>query len=127
MANAERVVVKVVPVRLFNESKKLHAARITPLGLTAYAKTPGESWEKAKQMFGAFVRVHRKYGTLESRLNESHLEWCYESEYKGPLPVERIEKTSGKTSSCASREVYTLLCDKVKDKLWKEAGELVLA
>jgi len=119
MAKTERVVVKVVPEKLFHSGQKVYVTRVRPLGLTAYASSEEESWVKLQQMFGAFVRVHRREGTLEKRLNASGLEWCPESEYKGTLPIKRIDKIEYAT--------YTLVCEKAPDNSWKEAGQLVVA
>jgi hypothetical protein len=119
MAKKEKVVVRVVPETLFHSGQKVYVTRVRRLGLTAYANTEDESWAKLKGMFGAFVRVHRREGTLEERLNASGLEWCPESKYKGKLPIERIDKSQHTT--------YTLVCEKALGDSWKKAGQLVVA
>ena len=85
-------VVAVVTVQLF---KRRHgstfAARCQPLGLTAYGEYPDQAVAKMKRMYGAAVRAHRECGSLASWLNESELQWAWENEYKGDLPVERAE------------------------------------
>lgn len=116
MATSEKVVVVVVPEKLSLDSPKLYASRIKALGLTAYGDTDKQSWDRLKQMFGVFVRTHRRVGDLEKLLNASGLDWCYESAYKGPLPIESIKKPQ-----------YVVSCRASQDVLWKLEGEALAA
>lgn len=119
MATEEAVVVVVRPKTLHHDGKDIYATRIRQLGLTAYGDTHEESLQKVKKMFVAFVKAHRKRGTLEERLGKSGLEWCWEREYKGKLPVEWVSsKDNGKK---------ILSCDKTEDQSWKVMGELAVA
>ncbi len=118
---AERKVVVVVPVdRLFNSKLKVHATRIRPLGLTAYGSTNEESQDKVKQMFGAYVRAHRKEGTLEARLADSGLSWCWADEYRGDLSVEWVTMSPDDNNAIWE-------CDVDGSKSWRMTGELAYA
>ena len=119
--SVEKRVVVVVPVeRLYNQKRKAHAARIRALGITAYGNAASEAQDKVKQMFGAYVRAHRKEGTLEFCLRDSGLPWCWEDEYKGKLPVEWVSFSPGDDNpiwECVANESHS----------WRTVGELALA
>ncbi len=119
MANEERVVVKVVPEKLFHSGRKVYVTRVKLLGLTAYADSEEESWGKLKKMFGVLVRVLRREGTLEARLNASGLDWCPESKYTGPPIIEECNKVEN--------TVYNSLREDNPNNSWELAGELVVA
>ncbi len=88
MNKAERVVVVVSPLEYKERTDNTAVAlRVRALGLTAYGKDRAEAQHKLKLMFGTFVELHRKSGTLEECLNKSGLRWWPESEYKGPQPA----------------------------------------
>lgn len=109
MSKNEKVYVACPYETLFHTGKKVHATRLRVLGLTAYADTHEESVKKLKEMLNTFVKAHRKLGTLEERLNESGLYWCWQSEYKG----------SGKTQNAEGCEVQL-------SNTWKAMGELAI-
>ena len=88
MAKVRLVVVLVSPKMLTQRATGTHAARILPLGLTAYGKTRDEAMSKVKRMLVSAVAAHRELGTLELWLEHSGLNWFWEDEYKGALPVE---------------------------------------
>lgn len=116
MVSEERVVVKVVPEKLFNSGEKVYVTRVKQLGLTAYADSDEESWDKLKQMFRALVSVLRDEGALEARLNASGLEWCPESKYKGSPIIEHCD------------DVYNTSGEGNSGNLWERIeGELVVA
>ena len=117
----EKKVVVVVPVeRLYNPKRKAHATRIRALGLTAYGNTAEESQKKVKQMFGAYVRAYRREGTLEARLRDSGLSWCWADEYCGELPVEWV-------SSPPDDDNAIWECEADESHSWRMAGEFAFA
>ena len=67
--------------------------RIRVLGITSYRTTKTEAVQIAKEMFSERIQVHRELGNLESWLNTFDLEWSWESEYTGALPVEDVSMT----------------------------------
>jgi hypothetical protein len=86
----ERVAVVVAPQRLYNKKEKFFVTRIPELGLSAFGKTLDETEAKVKQMFGVYVRLHRRHGDLEKKLSESGLTWCWEKDYKGTKKLEGV-------------------------------------
>ena len=91
MAYEGKVVVNIAPEYLHNEEEGIHAARIRPLGITAYGRSEEDAAEKIKRMFAAAVNAHRANGTLEAWLNQSGLEWNWFDKYEGGTPVEDVE------------------------------------
>ena len=87
---------KVVVVSLLFERKEIggeapmgkYVTRIRALGLTAYGSDHKESDAKAKRLFGTWVGIHRKSGTLEQALNRSGLSWNYEHDYSVSIGYE---------------------------------------
>lgn len=119
MTTEKAVVVVVQPETLFHTGKSIYATRVRELGLTAYGDTQEASAQKVRQMFVAFVKAHRKRGTLKKCLEESGLEWCWASEYHGKLPVEWVHsKDNGE---------QILPCEKTQARSWKAMGELARA
>ena len=87
--SAERkVVVMVSPLGLHSKETDRFAARIKPLGLTAYGDSQDEASRKVKMMFVSAVAAHRLKGDLEDWLGVSGLEWHWFDEYQGSTPVE---------------------------------------
>ena len=80
MVSAGGVVVLVSPKMLTHQPTGTHAARLVPLGLTAYGKTQDEALLKVKRMFQSAVGAHREQGTLEAWLNRSGLIWYWGEE-----------------------------------------------
>lgn len=101
----ERVVVLVKLDVLRKPSTNTFAARINQLGLTAYGKTHDEAVQKVKRMFAASVQAHRKSHSLTTWLDRSELEWHWESEYAGPVPVEDARISEGHTSETAASAI----------------------
>lgn len=91
MAYEGKVVVNITPEYLHNEEEGIHAARIQPLGITAYGRSEEDAAEKIKRMFAAAVNAHRANGALEEWLNQSGLEWNWFDKYEGDTPVEDVE------------------------------------
>lgn len=91
MAHEGKVVVNIAPEYLHNEEEGIHAARIRPLGITAYGRSEEDTAEKIKRMFAAAVNAHRANGTLEAWLNQSGLEWNWFDRYEGDKHVEDVE------------------------------------
>ena len=90
MTTVRLVVVELSPKELIHTIRMTYVARIPLLGLTAYGKTQDEAMSKLKQMLRHAVEAHRESGTLEEWLRRSGLNWFWEDEYKGVLPVEYL-------------------------------------
>ncbi len=120
MATAEKVVV-VMPVEyLHNQKTNMVAVRIPGLGLTAYGDKTEDAVRKVKLMFGTYVELHRKYGTLEKRLNRSGLMWCPANKYEGSKPVE-VVTADGSVEYIKPKTQQNAL------PAWQETKELVMA
>ena len=85
----ERVIVDVAP-EVFLHEEGMYAARIQPLGLTAYADSEQDAVAKLKVLFGALIATLRKAGILEECLNASGLEWCWEDGFVGEVEFVKI-------------------------------------
>lgn len=94
MSEERRVVVLVSAKMLTNSETGRHAARILELGLTAYGETADEALRKVKRMYASVVQAHRELGMLEDWLNRTGLNWFWEDEYKGAIPVEDADKVT---------------------------------
>ena len=99
MLNERKVVVMVVPTHLHDEESGRFAARIKPLGLTAYGNSRDESLRKVRRMFASAVSAHREKGDLEGWLDGSGLEWSWLDEYAGEAPVEYADAPEEARSS----------------------------
>ncbi len=88
-----KVVVVVSPDFLHNEATGAYAARIRPLGLTAYGYTLDAAAAKVKRMFASMVNAHRAKGDVEEWLNSSGVEWHWLDEYSGDIKVEEVHAT----------------------------------
>jgi hypothetical protein len=88
ISEGRKVVVMVSPLYLHNKEIDRFAARIKPLGLTAYGDSQDEASRKVKRMFAFAVEAHRSKGDLEEWLSKSGLEWHWLNEYEGDAPVE---------------------------------------
>lgn len=88
-----KVVVVVSPDFLHNEATGVYAARIRPLGLTAYGYTLDAAAAKVKRMFASMVNAHRAKGDVEEWLNSSSVEWHWLDEYSGDIKVEEVHAT----------------------------------
>lgn len=88
-----KVVVVVAPDFLHNEATGAYAARVRPLGLTAYGDTLDAAAAKVKRMFASMVNAHRAKGDVEEWLDSSGLEWHWLDEYSGDIKVEEVHVT----------------------------------
>ena len=88
MSNERKVVVMVSPTYLHDKESGRFAARIKPLGLTAYGDSRDEALRKVRRMFASAVSAHRLKGDLKEWLDRSGLEWSWLDEYAGDAPVE---------------------------------------
>lgn len=87
----ERLVVVIVePTYLHNEATGKFAARIEPLGLTAYGNSKDAASARLRRMFASAVETRRARGTLEKWLDRSGLEWHWEDKYNADMPVEYV-------------------------------------
>ena len=87
----ERLVVVIVePTYLHNEVAGRFAARIRPLGLTAYGDSKDAASDRLKSMFASAVETRRARGTLEKWLDGSELEWHWEDECDADMPIEYV-------------------------------------
>ena len=66
-------------------------------------------------MYASYVAVHRKAGTLEQKLNESKLDWCWENDYEGD-----VELVSPDGS------ISILHCSTPREKPWLLYGEMAV-
>lgn len=69
---------------------RTYAARVLPLGVTAYGPTREKAFKKAQRMVAGLVAVHRSQGNLEDWLHTSGANWCWAKAYQGQLPVQRV-------------------------------------
>ena len=83
-----KVVVIVSPDYLHDRETGTFAARITPLGLTAYGMSQEEASSKVKKMFASAVETRRMRGSLTRWLDNSGLDWYWLDEYEEDVPVE---------------------------------------
>ena len=88
MSEERKVVVMVSPAYLRDRESNRFAARIRPLGLTAYGDSLDEVSRKVKRMFASAVSAHREKGDLEAWLDNSGLDWSWLDEYAGDAPIE---------------------------------------
>jgi len=56
---------------------KTYAARVRPLGVTAYGASREEAFGKVKRMVGAMVEAHREQGDLANWLNATRAAWSW--------------------------------------------------
>lgn len=96
-----KVVVVVSPDFLHNEATDAYAARIRPLGLTAYGYTVDAASANVKRMFASMVNAHRARGDVEEWLNASGLEWHWLDEYSGDIKVEEVHATPQRRQAVA--------------------------
>ena len=96
-----KVVVVVSPDFLHNEATGAYAARIRPLGLTAYGYTLDTAAAKVKRMFASMVNAHRAKGDVEEWLNSSGVEWHWLDEYSGGIKVEEVHATAQQRQAAA--------------------------
>ena len=94
MLKDRKVVVMVSPAYLRDKESNRFAARIQPLGLTAYGDSLDEVSRKVKRMFASAVSAHRAKGDLEAWLDNSGLDWSWLDEYAGDAPVEYADADS---------------------------------
>ena len=85
-----KVVVNFVPEILVRKDELAHAARIRGLGITAYGDSKEGALARMEKMFRSFVNWHREHGDLEEVLNRSGLEWAWEENYAGAVPVKDV-------------------------------------
>lgn len=83
-----KVVVIINPDFLYNDYCDAYAARIRPLGLTAYGYSLQSATYKVKRMLVSMVNAHRARGDVEGWLNSSGGEWAWLDEYDGAVRVE---------------------------------------
>ena len=97
------MVVIVSPEYLSNKDAGTFAARIRPLGLTAYGSGQEEASAKVKRMFASAVETRRRRGTLTRWLNKSNVEWHWLEEYRGNVRIERAGQETAESPSPSSR------------------------
>ena len=102
-AQPREVVVIVSPEYLSNKDARTFAARIRPLGLTAYGSSREEASAKVKRMFASAVETRRRRGTLTRWLNKSNVEWRWLDEYRGNVRIERAGQETAESPSPSSR------------------------
>lgn len=88
-----KVVVCYFPELLKHRSKECYAARIRPLGLTAYGSTSEDAMGRVEELLASFVVWYRLEGLLEGILDRSGIEWYWEDEYEGELPIKYVSGT----------------------------------
>ena len=86
-----KVVVIINPDLLYNYHSDAYAARIRPLGLTAYGYSLQSAAFKVKRMLVSMVNAHRARGDVEEWLNSSGVEWSWLDEYDGAVRVEGVD------------------------------------
>lgn len=99
MPKERKVVVVASPAYLRDKESDRFAARIKPLGLTAYGDSLDEVSRKVKRMFASAVSAHRAKGDLEAWLDNSGLEWSWLDEYAGDAPIEYADASDGERRS----------------------------
>ena len=96
VAEERKVVVIVSPVFLYSKELDTFAARVKPLGITAYGDTEDAASRRVKTMFADAVQAHRMRGDLADWLDKSGLEWSWLDEYDGDAPVEHARGAAAK-------------------------------
>ena len=106
VAADRKVVVIVSPVFLYSKELDTFAARVKPLGITAYGDTEDAASRRVKTMFADAVQAHRMRGDLAEWLDKSGLKWSWFDEYDGDAPVEHARGAVAKKSPQSSK-VFT--------------------
>ena len=106
VAEERKVVVIVSPVFLYSKELDTFAARVKPLGITAYGDTEDAASRRVKTMFADAVQAHRMRGDLPEWLDKSGLKWSWFDEYDGDAPVEHARGAVAKKSPKSSK-VFT--------------------
>ena len=84
----ERRVVVLVLLRLFERKDgKMMAARLNGLNLTSYGYSVKEAVRNVRLQYDTFIKKNRQMGTLEKVLNRAGVEWYWEDEYDGTIPI----------------------------------------
>ena len=99
-----KVVVIVSHDYLHDRETGTFAARITPLGLTAYGMSQEEASTKVKKMFVSAVETRRTRGSLTRWLDNSGLDWYWFDEYEGDVPVEDATHIGGQSPIAGVRQ-----------------------
>lgn len=87
----KRVAVRVKCQITFDDEAKNYVADFTDLNLIARGETADDAVNACKQLFNKYVNGYRRYGELESRLNQSGAEWVWEENC--PPEWEDLENT----------------------------------
>ncbi len=125
---SQRKVVVIVSVEhLYSRETSTFAARIRPLGLTAYGSSQEEASGKVKRMFASAVETRRERGTLTPWLDRSELDWHWLDEYEGDVPVEDARLPSSKVALDDGRRYVSDLEASQNPAVWQRYGELGVA
>ena len=66
--------------RLHPDGKKVYAARIRKLGLTAYGDSEEHALERVTEVFHFAMKAYREHDIVEERLNKSLIDWEWQSD-----------------------------------------------
>ena len=83
------------------------AARVLPLGVTAYGETQNKAFDKVVRMVTSAVKAHRKCGDVADWLDNCGVTWSWESDYKGPLPIGHAERPQYSTEVKSEEHAMT--------------------
>lgn len=88
----DRVVVLVTPTTYEREGGGKVAVRFDALGLTGYGATEEAALDSLKQLLRTYLQTRRQDGTLFDALERAGVEWKFESDYTGSVPVEHLDE-----------------------------------
>ena len=126
---SQRKVVVIVSVEyLHSRETSTFAARIGPLGLTAYGSSQEEASGRVKRMFASAVETRRERRTLTSWLDRSELDWHWLDEYEGDVPIEDARLPGSKVPVEGVRRRYVSDSEASQNPaVWQPYGELGVA
>ena len=92
MQGVRRVVVLVPLTVMKRKDGAMFAARLLPLGLTSYGRTSEDAILAVKKQYRRFIAENRRIGRLEKLLSMAKVQWDWEDEYSGNIPVEDTDR-----------------------------------
>ena len=87
MAGEGKVVVELRLTIEQHSQTGAYAARIRPLGLTAYGPDEETAVRNCKRLFARFIESYRRDGMLKRILDNAGLEWHWASDHAPELPT----------------------------------------
>ena len=117
MTKEGKVVVDVLLTIEQHRETETYAARIRPLGLTAYGCDKPTAILNCKQLFAQFIDSYRRKGMLEQVLDNSGLEWHWVKDHTTSQPD--YEDVGASLSESIDMSIRSILSDMPHQ--WREA------